>query len=1013
MGRGQLDPTQGISLDCTSHLRPRPNAHHISRTSITTLNFPNKFTIMEALVAVGLAGNVVQFVQGAAMLRARLKASSAILAEENQNLLNLAVECEESGNQFIAYASNVNSKSSSKVVRTVKSAIRYQWSAHKINDFVAKLDKLRNSLILATVLAYRCSMEGNNEEVLRHLKEIHQDQQARDLQDRTGDVQKAIQLIAGVIQDQTPEKTVLMQLEIEHRLGIVLALRQEIQVSKPIQLSEGSQSRERDILNWLDFRQISWRYHGVDSAYQQTYEWLFDAPSDHIEWDTFLGHLQNDTDEPFFVNGKAGSGKSTLMKFIYNHRKTEVALKQWSGANELMLLQFFFWNLGTKLQKTHVGMLRGILHTGLTQHPELIPAVLPKLYVNWNDSNTATEPEYIEMKHAFELFIEKSRYLRLAIFIDGIDEFEGDHRDMVIFLRSLASHRVKIIISSRPLNTCLEPLVGCPTLRLQDLTRKDMSIFVDGELSKHHLMTRLVQQFPCRAPQLAIDIVDKAEGVFLWVKLVVRLLVSGLENGDDLNELQASLTALPSGLRDLYKRMFGRMGMDYQKQAAIIFELNEKWLSLEDDQLLPGLILWYAINPPEALFDVPIAPIPNETYDWNMSSLVKRIQSRCCGLLELRYTQRTLDGLSRVTIMGDTVSIDDVGHLVVTYMHRTVHEFLVVDEVWLLIRSLTEGMEPTLSARLASACLSIMKAAAHLVHLTHDWYLKFASHLCREIADTSPCLAHEYLLELDHTMSELQARSPLDLQDPFLNYPPYSQHWSAELFPLAFELLDLTFFGHASSFNHDSIYTYAAVQGILASTMTLPEDIDHQARFEIALHALSSWQAIAETNYDIRKPISLRIPSLEHRLRTLTYILTNVIKSESKLSNTSLWEVALVGCQLLYANARYLESARLLQILLDTSDSPQSLWREPLQNHILKTVEPTNLLMSLKCSLVELGRAEDIILVEEIERMVDSSDSKSGASGEKHDRIPETSARSRKKGKKARRMKKMEMRASN
>ena len=540
-----------------------------------------------------------------------------------------------------------------------------------------------------------------------HLKEIQQENQALSLEDRTGDVQATTQLPASDVQGQTSAKLDSLQKDIKLCLGEILALRQDLL------LSDGSRARERQILDWLDFRQVSWRYEGIDRAYQKTYEWIFERSTSHPAWDNFLAHRHNDVEDPYLINGKAGSGKSTLLKFIYEHSKTEEALKQWAGTNELMILRFFSWNLGTALQKTHLGMLRGLLHAALEQYPELIPAVLPKLYRNLDSTGTEPEPEYVEIKQAFDLFIKKSRYLRLVIIIDGIDEFEGDYRDMFLFLRSLASHRVKLIISSRPLNACLESLSGCPTLRLQDLTRKDMRAFVDGELSTQHLMLRLVRHFPAIAPQLASDIVDKAEGVFLWVKLVVRLLVDGLANGYDLNELQARLTALPSGLRELYERMFRGMEVEYQKQAAVLFQLNERWLSLAYDKPLSGLVLWYAINSSLTLFDQSIVPMPDEVYDWNLSSLVRRVQSRCCGLLELRHTGKALDGSSAITTLGEFISFDEVGYVTVAYMHRTVHEFLTMDEVWQEVSSLTRDMEFSISTRLVSACLSTMKLAKH------------------------------------------------------------------------------------------------------------------------------------------------------------------------------------------------------------------------------------------------------------------------------------------------------------
>jgi hypothetical protein len=53
----------------------------------------------------------------------------------------------------------------------------------------------------------------------------------------------------------------------------------------------------------------------------------------------------------------------------------------------------------------------------------------------------------------------------------------------------------------------------------------------------HPLMKNLQQQHPEGVKQLADMIVNKAEGVFLWVKLVVKLLIKGLEDGDSLIEL--------------------------------------------------------------------------------------------------------------------------------------------------------------------------------------------------------------------------------------------------------------------------------------------------------------------------------------------------------------------------------------------------------------------------------------------------------------------------------------------
>jgi len=45
----------------------------------------------------------------------------------------------------------------------------------------------------------------------------------------------------------------------------------------------------------------------------------------------------------YWINGKAGSGKSTLTKFICEHDKTNEALRTWAALNEVQILSYFFW----------------------------------------------------------------------------------------------------------------------------------------------------------------------------------------------------------------------------------------------------------------------------------------------------------------------------------------------------------------------------------------------------------------------------------------------------------------------------------------------------------------------------------------------------------------------------------------------------------------------------------------------------------------------------------------------
>lgn len=253
------------------------------------------------------------------------------------------------------------------------------------------------------------------------------------------------------------------------------------------------------------------------------------------------------------------------MKFVATHDRTQSALRKWAGKHELLILQSFFWNVGTQLQKSHTGMLRGILHNILEKYHDLIPAVFPRLYSDKQPIIDHDAPTQVELKIAFEQLVARSApFLRICVFIDGIDEFEGDYRDMSQSLCLIASNTMKVVVSSRPINACLNVFRGCPTLRLQDLTRNDMDIFIRDRLSSQLMMRDLQYESPEKARALIPEILEKAEGFFLWVRLVIKLLLDGLEDGDDVDDLIPKLRALPTDLRDLYSRMMSKMQPDHQ-----------------------------------------------------------------------------------------------------------------------------------------------------------------------------------------------------------------------------------------------------------------------------------------------------------------------------------------------------------------------------------------------------------------------------------------------------------------
>lgn len=752
----------------------------------------------------------------------------SITINATQYLLEISSQCQKAGSKFLEYLDRLlSNSSSSNPLRNAGISIKFAFLHSKIEDFASKLDKLRSALLLASILAFRASSNISTETIIGHLERLQHDSQNQGVDN--AELLKATQMLAD-IQGQTVPKLDAIQEQVQESLEQLNALR-----------DDRSKARERAILQWLDFRQMTWRHEEVPSAYGNTFRWIFDGPSQSqtCDWDDFVTYLSGpNTTMPYFINGKAGSGKSTLMKYIIGHRRTEEALCRWAGNGELIIAKYFFWNLGTELQRTTVGMLRGLLHEVLTRYPELIPAVFSGMYQSWADGPAKdSQPNIIEVKSAFKRLLQASaKFLKLCIFVDGIDETDDDHRELSEFMFSLALKHVKVIVSGRAIPVCTTVFYGCPSLKLQNLTKSDMELYVKENLVAHRSMVALSKQFPVETSKLVVELKEKAAGVFLWVTLVVRLLLDGIEAGDDVRDLQRKLRSLPGGLRELYRRMMSKMDPDHQSQAAEIFQLLRTWHRFVPDQPLRTIMLSFAIQNPRKAFSQSTEPLDKETYQWLCRNVEARVSSRCCGLLDV-YTKT--EGSTQDRIHGQKEA--DMGS-VVDYLHRTVAEFLASGDVWSEICSMTKDTDFDAAICLASAGLSSIKIRSQypdnvLVELIHALSALYRS--ARPFSDVS--IQRKYVDATDQAVTSIQKRFA----------PLRDNHWSADLFPALLLSKDDDVDQLRKS---ASIFSFAARAGFHSYMYAFwsPKIGTESSRLAIMRYALDGW-----SNHALRESISL------------------------------------------------------------------------------------------------------------------------------------------------------------
>ena len=349
------------------------------------------------------------------------------------------------------------------------------------------------------------------------------------------------------------------------------------------------QRRQNAILEHLSFPTMEVRYETIDPAHTETFAWIFNGGAfGFSDW------LEGTDESLYWINGKAGSGKSTLMKYIVDNPRTKLRLRKWAGERELIIASFFFWISGTKDQCSQTGLLRSLLHylLDIEEHRHLVQDIFPDMWKRLNDPYKSIQLRAWTVSYASKALKDLlGRNLgKVALFIDGLDEYHGDHHhhlsadrhehygEIVGLIKSLTSSNradVKICFSSRPYQIFHNNFDQVPKLRLQDLTHGDIYTYTNDMLVTCTLEANLDPILKCRIPQLASSVVEQAQGVFLWVRLVIKSLVNGIDNLDDFETLQSRLKRIPSDLMDLYSHLLEKIEPQYLVEGCRIFDIAD------------------------------------------------------------------------------------------------------------------------------------------------------------------------------------------------------------------------------------------------------------------------------------------------------------------------------------------------------------------------------------------------------------------------------------------------------
>lgn len=441
------------------------------------------------------------------------------------------------------------------------------------------------------------------------------------------------------------------------------------------------------VIKMLKFPDMQTRHESIMEAFPSTFSWALRKDIRGLQ--SWLRAGSN----TYWIAGKAGSGKSTFMKFLSNDPRTIAHLSHWSGGPEnLILVQCYFWFSGSSMQKSIEGLLRTIVYQILCACPHVVEILLPD---RWKLSKKG--PGFVQpfwSVEELEALLRKAPHAiahvndvltglqppKFCLFVDGLDEYSGNHGQLVQVLHDLTSTgNMKVVVSSRPWNIFVRAYeTRAPHLFLQDLTAGDIRLYVESNIMRSLVgPAAYIPTSPSERDVRSIisDIINRAEGVFLWVHLVVQSVIRGFDEGDSIDTLSERVLAFPTDLEEFFDNILGRVESFYHHHTTQALYLAYLYAENHDEAASCSSYLDFE------LLSRNRTGLEDPQYLWNLQpqalsaqdfvSLIKHTRtflSACCKdllVVDIPHDQRDIWSCA-----GDPSLVR------VRFFHRTVFEYL-------------------------------------------------------------------------------------------------------------------------------------------------------------------------------------------------------------------------------------------------------------------------------------------------------------------------------------------------
>jgi hypothetical protein len=365
----------------------------------------------------------------------------------------------------------------------------------------------------------------------------------------------------------------------------------------------------------------------INQVLRGTCQWIFQ----HQIYHQWISAIKNFRDHNFlWIKGKAGSGKSSLMRTLVDHVREH--------STDAITASFFFDARGSSLEKTPLGLFRTLLvelfhqlSSSLTHFPVKCGEQLKGNKGDW------TEEELKDLLRQIALSLQGQS---VYIFIDALDECEEDSpneqpraREVVRFFEDLLTSNSKL---TPTIFLCMSSR-HYPQITVQKCT-KILEICMEKEngpdIVQYVNFWLQSESFDDRSPEenyIIEDIVRRSNGVFLWVVLVVQKISAANDRGKPAAYIKKLLQTTPATLTELFSQVVQDVDTEDQLEAFKLMQWTlfaNQALTLDE---LQHALAFHCDTPPPSVQEWE----KSDQYQ-SRKGFENRIRDLSRGLIELR-----------------------------------------------------------------------------------------------------------------------------------------------------------------------------------------------------------------------------------------------------------------------------------------------------------------------------------------------------------------------------------------